>query len=358
MKIETVAISSLTPDPRNARLHEQGVPELAASLETFGQRKNLVVWHDVVISGNGLMLAAQSLDWEEIAIDRVPDDWPYEKAQAYALADNKTAELSAWDPIVLDEIRFELDASGWEMEDFGFDELRLGPIADKDPDAVPDIHQRAKSKLGDLYELGAHRLLCGDSTKPESYERVLGGGMADCMWTDPPYGVSYVGKTKAHPAGARSIVFGNVILEVGWSIHETLVWVKSSMALGHSDYHYRHEPIYYGWTPGEGRSGRGKHAGSKWYGGNAQTSVLEYDKPSRSENHPTMKPVALIEQCVKNSSRAGEIVLDPFGGSGSTLIACEMTGRQCRMIEVDPIYVDVVVKRWEDFTGLKATRTR
>ena len=155
MKIETVAISSLTPDPRNARLHEQGVPELAASLETFGQRKNLVVWHDVVISGNGLMLAAQSLDWEEIAIDRVPDDWPYEKAQAYALADNKTAELSAWDPI-----------------------------------------------------------------------------------------------------------------------------------------------------------------------------------------------------------RAGEIVLDPFGGSGSTLIACEMTGRQCRMIEVDPIYVDVVVKRWEDFTGLKATRTR
>lgn len=391
MNVEIVAIDSLTPDPNNARSHDKGVPELAASLNAFGLLKPLVVWHDVVIAGNGMLEAARSLGWTQIEVHRTPEDWTYEKAQSFALADNRTAELSEWKIPTLTEIRFDLDSKGWVTDLFGFEPLaKLVNFGATNPDDVPDLPEVPKAKLGDLFALGDHRVMCGDATDAKLVAKLMGGGLSDCLWTDPPYGVNYVGKTKdaliikgdhdagllalltgafsvadsflvpgspfycAHPAGARSIVFGDALISVGWKIHETLVWVKNAMVLGHADYHYKHEPIYYGWTPGEGRSGRGRHVGTKWYGDHSQTSVLEYDKPSRSESHPTMKPVGLVAQCVANSTALGGIVLDPFGGSGSTLIACEQTGRQCRMMELDPRYVDVIVNRWQDFTGQRA----
>jgi DNA modification methylase len=202
------------------------------------------------------------------------------------------------------------------------------------------------------------------------------------LWTDPPYGVSYVGKSKraltikndgpegltplligalreadagmasgaryylAAPAGPRETEFRLALKEVGWVIHQGLVWVKDSMVLGHSDYHYKHEPLLYGWKPGEGRVGRGNHNGTRWYGDHSQTSVFEIPRPKQSEEHPTMKPTMLVEACLLNSSKKGDVVIDAFGGSGTTLIACERLERRCAMIELDPAYVDVIRRRY------------
>lgn len=218
------------------------------------------------------------------------------------------------------------------------------------------------------------------------------GEKAVCLWIDPPYGVSYVGKTNnaltidndskdglsrllamifananyvlekgapfycARPPGAHAVTFNDSIVAAGWRFHEELQWVKDSMVLGHSDYHIRHETIVYGWIPGEGRSGRGDHRGSRWYGDHSQTTVFEIPRPKRSEEHPTMKPVELIEAHLRNSTQVGGIVIDLCGGSGSTLIACEKLGRKCRMMEIDEHYCDVIIKRWEDFTGNKAVK--
>jgi DNA modification methylase len=241
-----------------------------------------------------------------------------------------------------------------------------------------------------LWKLGEHRLLCGDSTKAEDVERLMQGERAALMWTDPPYGVNYVGKTAdaltiendgaeglpallagafaqatdalkpgspfyiAHPPGALCIAFGQAILEAGWRFHQTLIWCKDAMVLGHSDYHFQHEPIYYGWTQGEGRSGRGNHDGTRWQGDHSQVSVFHVDRPKRSEEHPTSKPVELVGQMVSNSSRPGDAVYEPFGGSGSTLIACEQLARRARVLELSAHYADVILARWEAATGKQA----
>ncbi len=162
----------------------------------------------------------------------------------------------------------------------------------------------------------------------------------------------------AHPAGALSLVFQQALVDVGWRHHQTLVWVKDSLVLGHSDHHFRHEPILYGWTPGPGRSGRGAHDGSRWYGDDSQTTVLEVPRPKRSADHPTSKPVELVARCLRNSTRRGDIVYEPFAGSGSTLIACEQLGRVCLAVEIDARYADVIVRRWETLTGKKAQLVR
>lgn len=213
------------------------------------------------------------------------------------------------------------------------------------------------------------------------------------MWTDPPYGVDYTGKTPAAltirndggaqlaqlladsftaadgalkpgarfylaaPPGPREFDFHQAIGATGWKLHQGLVWVKDQFVLGHSDYHYRHEPILYGYKPGPGRAGRGNHKGSRWYADHSQDSVFEVARPKASRDHPTMKPVALIEACLRNSSLPADLVLEPFAGSGSTLIACENLGRRCYAIEIDPAYCDVIVDRWERHSGQKATRT-
>ncbi len=259
-----------------------------------------------------------------------------------------------------------------------------------DPDDVPDL-EPSTIKAGDLFALGDHRLMCGDSAKMDDLVRLMDGARADCLWTDPPYGVAYVGKTKAaltikndgwgadalvaavfanalaavvdgapfycaSPPGSRSFTFWRAIVDAGWQFHEELVWVKDAMVLGHSDYHFRHEPILYGYAPGEGRSGRGKHAGTHWYGDNSQTSVLEFDRPKRSEEHPTMKPVELVAAMLANSSPQGGGILEPFSGSGTTIIAAEQLGRRCYAMEIDARYCLVAIRRWENFTGKKAVQ--
>jgi DNA modification methylase len=261
-----------------------------------------------------------------------------------------------------------------------------------DPDEVPPVPDETDVyvKPGDLWVLGDHRLSCGDATDPSAVTRLLDGVQADCLWTDPPYGVEYEGKTArrltlandeeassdgvirgafrlaplapsspfyvAAPAGPRLRSFLDAIQDVGWRLHQELVWSKGTIVLGHSDYHYAHEPILYGFTPGDGRPGRGNHEGSRWHGDNSQSSVLSYPKPSANRDHPTQKPVGLVEQCLANSTAPGDLVYDPFLSSGTTLIAAETLGRRCDGLEIEPRYAQVVIERWQALTGRQAER--
>jgi len=316
-----------------------------------------------------------------------------EQKRRLALLDNRTAELADWDTEMLASLAEDTDLSGlWESHELA-DLLAVGEVPPAllgDPDAIPDVPAEPITQPGDLWVLGRHRLLCGDATSREDMTRLMQGEQARCLWTDPPYGVAYTGKTKdaltlanddaaglegllrsaftqvtdilargaafyiAHPAGPLSLVFATVVTELGWKLRQSLVWVKDQFVLGHADYHYRHEPILFGYLPGEGRRGRGS---AGWYGDDAQDSVFEIPRPTASPDHPTSKPVALITAMLANSTRARDVVLDPFGGSGSTLIACEELGRVCRMLELDPRYCDVIVRRWENLTGQTAERT-
>jgi DNA modification methylase len=292
------------------------------------------------------------------------------------------------DSAKLDELLAELNAGdpGLQalLDSLGTPKLEAGLT---DPDDVPPLAETF-IKAGDLFALGDHRLLCGDATNARDVAWLMDGAIAECMWTDPPYGVDYVGKTAralriandgaesgpavfagacrvaplapsspfyvAVPAGPRQLDFLLALREAGWRLHQELVWVKNSIVLGHSDYHYRHEPILYGYTPGPGRPGRGAHPGTRWCGDNAASSVLEYDKPAKSVEHPTMKPVGLVEECLANSTHSDDRVYEPFAGSGSALIAAQRLGRRCYAIEIDPRYVAVSIKRWEQFTGRQA----
>jgi DNA modification methylase len=258
-----------------------------------------------------------------------------------------------------------------------------------DPDTVPEDVEPV-AKRGDVWACGDHRVMCGDSTDEADVKRLMAGEKAAMLWTDPPYGVAYVGKTEheltitnddgaglyelliaaltqaeaalepgspfyvARPAGALSVTFGRAILDGGWRFHQELQWVKDSMVLGHSDYHVQHETVIYGWTPGPGRSGRGRHKGSRWFGSHSETTVFEIPRPKASREHPTAKPVELIDVHLRNSSMAGGAILDSFLGSGTTMIAAERLGRRCFGMELDPRYVDVAVRRWEDYTGREA----
>jgi DNA modification methylase len=286
----------------------------------------------------------------------------------------------------------DYDGTGWTEEDL---EALLAPPEEPepgntDPDDAPDTPAEPVSQLGDVYHLGAHKLLVGDATDVAAVEAMMCGDRADCMWTDPPYGVEYVGKTKnaltisndgaadlagllagawavataalkpggafyiAHPPGALYRTFGESVVEAGWHFRQGLVWVKNTMVLGHSDYHFSHEPVMFGYTDGaKGRRGRG---GAGWYGNDSQTSVFMVDKPPRSEQHPTMKPVELITAMIVNSLPGRGIVYDPFGGSGSTLIAAHQLGRAARLVEIDPRYADVAIRRFEAFSGVKPER--
>jgi len=259
-----------------------------------------------------------------------------------------------------------------------------------DPDAIPE-RPKPRVRPGQLWAMGEHRLLCADATDPAAMDRLMGGDRACLLWTDPPYGVGYVGKTAraltisgdgadglegllqasfssadralrpgsrvylCHPTGSNAFLFHQAFAQAGWRQHQSLVWVKDRMVLGHADYHHRHEGILYGYKPGPGRWGRGAQG---WYGGNDQDSVLEVPRPAASPDHPTAKPVELIRRCLANSTRPGDVVLDPFAGSGSTLIAAQELGRRSYLVEIDPGYCDVILARWEAFTAKGATRVR
>ncbi len=399
----TAPLTSLTHDPRNARRHtERNVGLIVDALREVGAARSIVVDETgTVLAGNATVTAAGNAgidrvriveaDGQELIAVRRSGLTPEQKRRL-ALLDNRTAELAEWDTDILASLAEDTDLSGlWAPDELS--ELLAGESPPVqllgDPEDVPELSADPVTQSGDLWVLGSHRLLCGDATIREDVLRLMAGERTACLWTDPPYGVGYVGGTKdaltianddaaglegllraslghvsdvlvpgaafyiAHPAGPLSLIFLQVVTELGWKLRQTLVWVKDRLVLGHSDYHYRHEPILYGVLPGGGRRGRGA---AGWYGDDAQTSVFEIARPSASPDHPTSKPVALVAAMLGNSTKRGDMVLDPFGGSGSTLVACEQLGRQARLLELDPRYCDVVVKRWEELTGQTAER--
>ena len=381
MEVTRRLIEDLTLDPRNARTHSQkNLDAIATSLTKFGQRKPIVVTGDgVVLAGNGTLEAAKSLKWDYIDVSVTPADLDLDTARAYALADNRTAELAEWDEAVLAQQLLELHDADFDIEALGFEMPQVIEPEPLDEDEMP-LEPEPKVKHGDLWKLGEHLLICGDATEVSAYERLLGDDQVDLVWTDPPYGVSYVGQggmtiendnldigaleeflrqgfnamftyTKpgacwyvAAPSGNLFQAFSIPLSELEVWRH-TLVWVKDALVMGRADYHYRHESIFYGWTPG---------AAHQEPPDRKQDSVWEVPRPRSNKEHPTMKPIELITRAINNSSRANDLVLDPFAGSGSTLIAADQTRRRARVMEIDPKYCDVIIARWERITGGKA----
>jgi site-specific DNA-methyltransferase (adenine-specific) len=377
-------LTALKPWAANPRDNSKAVAEVAKSIRRFGWGAPIVAnkRDGEIIAGHTRFAAA-----ERLKLDQVPVRWldldPAD-AHALALADNKVGEVATWDDATLANVLRELrEADESLLGDTGFSDEEIANLLGEvtptvlEPEGEPpelDEQGPVHSVLGEVYQLGPHRLMCGDSTSVDAVERLMAGEKAVCLWTDPPYGVAYVGKTKdalqiendrlnsdqltdflrsafncaltatapgaawyvAAPAGPLHHCFSTVLLEIGaW--RQTLNWIKSSMVLGRSDYHYQHEPIFYGWNPA------GPH---KWSSDRKQTTVLKFDKPSRNGEHPTMKPVELVEYCIGNNTDAGDLVLDLFGGSGTTLIASAQTKRVARLMELDPRYCDVIRRRW------------
>ena len=380
------------------KISEFEMMSLRLSLREFGAVQPVVVnsRSRLIVGGHQRVRAAELEGMVSLPVVYVDLDDVQERSLNLAL--NRIH--GEWDFDLLGPMLEQLRSGSADMSVTGFGESEIDAILAKlaatsrgltEPDDVPSVPVEAVSCHGDLIALGQHRLMVGDSTNGPMVDRLFGDILADCMWTDPPYGVDYEGKTKrkltiendgssglgmlllgafeqadlhlspggpvyvSHPAGALSGVFAGSFLGVGWSWRQTLVWVKDVFVMGHSDYHYKHEPILYGYKPatGQGRLGRG---GPGWHGDNKQDSVFDIPRPRASREHPTMKPVELIEACLSNSTEAGQTVYDPFLGSGSTLIACEKMGRRCVGLEIDRAYADVIIERWQNFTGKVATR--
>ncbi len=391
MKIEMRNIGDLQPYPGNPRINDSAVEAVANSIQQFGWRAPIVVDADmVIVCGHTRFKAAKKLGLTKVPVHVALDLTP-EQVRAYRIADNKTAELAEWDYDLLPIELAGLQASGFDVGSLGFDADELTDLLDPgvqdgltDPDDVPEEPAETITQPGDLWLLGHHRLLCGDATKPEDLDRLMDGTPADLLLTDPPYGVDYKGKTakaltivndamvpdayRQFLSAAMKAAAGHLrpgasfylwhadtaglptrwaCADAGLTVRQCLVWVKSSMVLGRQDYQWRHEPCLHGWADG---------ATHTWLSDRTQTTVLQFDKPSRSADHPTMKPVALFAYLIGNSCRVNRVVLDPFAGSGTTLIAAEQTGRKARLLELDPVYCDVVVQRWERFTGRSAER--
>lgn len=388
MNIQTWKIDRLRPDSRNARKHgKKNLATIRASLEQFGQRRAAVVRSDgTVLAGNGMLEAARSLGWTELAVSVVPDEWSDEQGRAYALADNRTGELAEWDVAVLDEHLVELEVAGLDIESLGFEKPE--PTTDIVEDDIPEPPDEPTTRLGDVWQLGNHIIGCGSSEDSALVDKVVAGRNLDMVWTDPPYGVAYVGGGRAAAygqerdaianddlsheqlrellssvlglayahcragaswfvcatGGPKMLEFASVLHELGvW--RQSLVWVKDIHVMGRSDYHGRHEPIFYGWVPGAAHTEPPDRK---------QNTVWEFPRPRASKQHPTMKPLELIDKSIRNHTKPGALVYDPFMGSGSTLIACEMSGRAAVGIELEPKYVDVIIARWEELTGEKA----
>ncbi|MBU9468519.1 site-specific DNA-methyltransferase [Burkholderia multivorans] len=395
-KIEQWPTTKLVPYARNARTHSEAqVAQIAASIVEFGFTNPILAGSDgVIVAGHGRLAAAQKLGLESVPVVVLDHLTPTQR-RALVIADNRIAENAAWDD---DLLRVELEGlqdEGFDLDLTGFDadalaELLVGDEPDNegqtDEDAVPDVGDAPVSRTGDVWHLGPHRLLCGDATVATSYEALLDGEAVDMVFTDPPYNVNYANSAKdkmrgkdrailndnlgdgfydfllaaltptlAHCRGAIYVAMSSSELDTlqsafraaggHWSTF--IIWAKNTFTLGRADYQRQYEPILYGWPEGATRH---------WCGDRDQGDVWNIKKPQKNDLHPTMKPVELVERAIRNSSRPGNVVLDPFGGSGTTLIAAEKSGRIARLIELDPKYVDVIVRRWEDFTGKQATR--
>lgn len=387
LMVEQRAVAELIPYARNARTHSDAqVAQIAASIREFGWTNPVLVdGANGVIAGHGRLLAARKLGQSHVPVIELAHLTEAAK-RAYVLADNKLALNAGWDEELLGAEVADLSALGIDLTFAGFSESEIGSLIDLNnsgdsfPDEAPALEEQAITRPGDLWSLGPHRLLCGDATVSSDLERVLEGKLADMVFTDPPYNVAYVGKTAAKMTLANDALgedFGafltkacSALLAVNkgaayicmssselatlqaafraagghWSTF--IIWSKNAFTLGRADYQRQYEPILYGWR--EGSDGR------YWCGARDQGDVWNIDRPVRNDLHPTMKPVALVERAIRNSSKSRDTVLDPFGGSGTTLMAAEATGRQAALIELDPRYCDVIVKRWQQATGSPA----
>ena len=382
MNIVEKKISEIKPYEKNPRRNEKAIDLVANSIKEFGFKQPIVIDdNNVIVCGHTRFQAPKKLGLKEVPCV-VADDLSDEQIKAYRLADNKVAEASEWD---FDLLSDELDEIiGIDMEDFGFLDVDLSEDEEdvSEDDYEIQVPKEPKAKIGDIYQLGKHRLMCGDSTKQEDVSRLMNGQKADMLLTDPPYNVDYQGKTKdalkiendkmcndkfreflvgafscanecmkpgavfyIWHADSEGYNFRGACLDVGWKVRQCLIWNKSSMVMGRQDYHWKHEPCLYGWKDG---------AGHLWASDRKQTTVLNFDKPSRNAEHPTMKPVLLFDYQIKNNTKKEDIVLDLFCGSGTTIIACEQNGRIAYSMEYDPKYVDVIIERWETLTGEKA----
>lgn len=395
--VEYVDINLIKPFEKNPRTHtKEQVQQIVTSMMKFGWVNPILVDENYeIIAGHGRLLAGQELGYEKVPVLQLKHLTKDERL-ALLIADNKIADNAGWDDELLQQAMEELDKGNFDLETLGFSNKELEKIREtfesekimaETEDVVPDVEsEQTVSKIGDLWQLGEHKLLCGDSCLPENYAKLMGNEKADMVFTDPPYNVAYdegfrnnseksnsprlikndnLGDefqgflTKAltnilkYTNGSLYICMGGSELhtlyhafeDAGGKFDAYIVWVKNTFALSRSRYQHQHEWMLFGKNQG---------ATAPWYGGRNQTDVWNFDKPTSNDLHPTMKPVALIERAINNSSRTMDIVLDGFGGSGSTLIAAEKTNRRCRMIELDEHYVDTIIKRWEQFTGQKA----
>ena len=377
METIKLKISEVKPYERNAKKHDKKqIENVMESIRQFGFVQPVVVdKNNVLVIGHCRYAAAKRLKMKQIDAVRV-ESLTEEQVNKLRLLDNKLNE-SEWDIELLLEDVPALDWDGFDI-DWNLPELE-GDEPEVIEDEPPEPPKEAKTKPGDLYQLGRHRLLCGDATKPEDLERLMNGQKADLYLTDPPYNVDYVGKTKdalkiendsrgdsefrellvnsfmaakeCMKAGAAFYIwhadsegfnFRGACRDVGWTVRECLIWKKNSMVLGRQDYQWQHEPVLYGFLQ------NGKHP---WYSDRKQTTIWNYDKPKRNKDHPTSKPLDLLGYPIQNSSQENSVVIDTFGGSGSTLMACEQLNRICYMMELDPKYASVILRRYVEDTG-------
>ena len=383
MQIVNLKLGDIKPYENNPRINEGAVESLAKIIKDLGFRNPILLnKNHVIIEGHTRWEACKRLGMESMPCI-IEEDLTPEQEAALRIADNKVAEIAEWDEEKLKvEVKL-LQEAGFDLSLLAFHDDELDALlggeavtpGQTEENQVPEVPEVPVSRAGEIYVLGPHRLLCGDSTKVEDVKKLAGSESIDLWLTDPPYNVAYEGSNgltiqndsmedtkfreflraafgaaeKAMKPGAPFYIFHadsegynfrGACHDVGLKVRQCLVWKKNSLVLGRQDYQWIHEPCLYGWKDG---------AGHEWYGDRSQTTVMEYNKPKKNDVHPTMKPVEMLVYLLKNSSQRGNLVLDTFGGSGSTLIACEETGRVCRTMELDPKYCDVIRKRWAEF---------
>ena len=377
--------ASLIPYEKNAKIHdEKQIRNLVTSLKRFGWQQDCVITSDnVLVIGHGRRLAAMKIGCEipVHVIDKKAEELTDEDIRELRIADNQVNAETGFDFDLLQEDLEGLDFDGFDF-DFELPEAPEEPILVNEDGWDKPLPAEPKSKPGEIYQLGRHRLMCGDSTDVTAVEKLMDGAKADLLVTDPPYNVDYEGGTsdkltiqndrqedgafldflaeafycanQAMKPGAAFYIwhadsegfnFRSACKHVGWIVRQCLIWNKNSLVMGRQDYQWKHEPCLYGWKDG---------AAHTWNSDRKQTTVLDFDRPQRNDIHPTMKPIGLFDYLIQNSSRRGELVLDTFGGSGTAIMACEQDDRTCYTMELDPRYVDAIIDRWQTFTGEKA----
>lgn len=382
MVITELKLSEIKPYEKNPRYNDDAVPTVMESIKQFGFKNPIIVDKDkVIICGHTRYKAAKKLKMETVPTISA-DDLTEEQIKAFRLADNKVSEIATWDEGLLTE---ELESIlNIDMTDFGFaaDPFEEPEEAEED-DYDESLPEDPKAQYGDVYRLGKHILMCGDSTSVDDVKKLMGEEKADLLITDPPYNVEYEGKTKdklkikndsmndsqfreflvkaftcaneVMKAGAVFYIwhadsegynFRGACHDIGWKVRQCIVWNKNSMVMGRQDYQWKHEPCLYGWK-------EGTHL---WASDRKQTTVIDFKRPTQSKIHPTMKPIGLFDYQIKNNTKEGDVVLDLFNGSGTTIMACEQNKRLARCMELDPRYVDAAINRWEQFTGNKAEK--